>query len=75
MSPFSLHGLNVMYLESYGCYRIDTRGNKPGVEADFCPPIEKLAFPIVSDGEADLSEIWAEPLPLVVHALNHYPTC
>lgn len=72
--PFCLHGLNVIYLEPYGWHRIDARGNKPGVDADFCPPIEKLAFSIVTDGEADLPEIWTEPLPIVVHALNNYKT-
>ncbi len=34
--------------------------------------MEKLAFPIFSDGEADLSEIWAEPLPVVLRVLERY---
>ncbi len=67
--PFSLHGLNAIYLSDYGWYRVDARGNKTGVEAEFCPPIEKLAFSIV-DGEADLPEVWAEPLPRVVKVLE-----
>jgi len=57
--PFCLHGLNAVYLKSYGWYRIDARGNKQGVSAEFCPPVEKLAFPIVTQGEADLPEIWS----------------
>ena len=68
--PFSLHGLNAVFLEPYGWHRIDARGNKQGVSAEFCPPIEKLAFPILSDGEADLPEIWPEPLPVVVGVLE-----
>ncbi len=68
--PFCLHGLNAIYLEPYGWYRIDARGNKPGVTAEFCPPLEKLAFPIVVAGEADLPEIWPEPLPVVVRVLE-----
>jgi transglutaminase-like putative cysteine protease len=68
--PFCLHGLNAVFLDEYGWYRIDSRGNKPGVESEFCPPIEKLAFPIKSEGEADLPEIWPEPLALVVKALE-----
>jgi transglutaminase-like putative cysteine protease len=68
--PFCLHGLNAVYLEPYGWYRLDPRGNKLGVNAQFTPPIEQLAFPIVTEGEADLPEIWAEPLPLVVGVLN-----
>ena len=69
--PFSLHGLNAAYLPDYGWYRIDARGNKAGVEAKFCPPIEKLAFPIAVDGEVDLPKVWAEPLPAVVKALEN----
>ncbi|MGB7416911.1 MAG: transglutaminase family protein [Thermosynechococcaceae cyanobacterium] len=72
--PFSLHGLNAVYLEPYGWYRIDARGNKPGVLADFCPPTEKLAFAIITAGEADLPEIWAEPLPVIIKALTTYTT-
>lgn len=69
--PFCLHGLNAVYLEQYGWYRIDARGNKTGVSAAFTPPIEQLAFPIVTKGEADLPEIWAEPLAVVVQALEN----
>lgn len=72
--PFCLHGLNAVYLNAFGWYRIDARGNKQGVSASFCPPIEKLAFPIVTQGEADLPEIWAEPLPLVIQTLKKYKT-
>ena len=72
--PFCLHGLNAVYLERYGWYRIDARGNKPGVSAAFSPPIEKLAFPIVTQGEADLPEIWSEPLPIVINALRERKT-
>jgi transglutaminase-like putative cysteine protease len=67
--PFSLHGLNAVWLEGHGWYRIDARGNKSGVDAQFCPPVEKLAFPIITEGEADLPGIYAEPLPVVVQAL------
>jgi len=37
-SPYSLHGLNAVHLKDFGWYRIDARGNKPGVDAQFCPP-------------------------------------
>ena len=70
--PFCLHGLNAVYLKSHGWYRIDARGNKPGVEADFCPPLEKLAFPIVSEGESDLPEIWSQPLKMITDTLEIY---
>jgi transglutaminase-like putative cysteine protease len=67
---YCLHGLNAVYLKRHGWYRIDARGNKHGVAAEFCPPIEKLAFSIVDTSERDLPEIWSEPLPLVIEALS-----
>lgn len=71
--PFCLHGLNAVYLDDYGWYRVDARGNKAGVTAAFCPPKEQLAFGIISNGEADLPEIWASPRPEVITLLeeNH----
>ncbi|MEW5008501.1 MAG: transglutaminase family protein [Cycloclasticus sp.] len=70
--PFCLHGLNAVYLQQHGWYRLDPRGNKAEVDAQFCPPVEKLAFPIIIDGEADLAEIWPEPLPQVTDALSQH---
>ncbi len=72
--PYSLHGLNAVHLRKHGWYRIDARGNKPGVVAAFNPPTETLAFPIVSASERDFPEIWAAPLPLVVEALTQNET-
>ena len=68
--PFCLHGLNAVYLPEVGWYRIDARGNKQGVEATFSPPTERLAFTVSIEGEADLPEIWPEPLPQVVRTLK-----
>lgn len=68
--PFCLHGLNALYLPDYGWYRVDARGNKPGVDAEFCPPTEKLAFPLLNPHEQDLEGIFAEPLPAVVQVLE-----
>jgi len=72
--PYCLHGLNAVYLQQHGWYRLDARGNKAGVSAEFCPPGEMLAFPIVDPGERDLPEIWNEPHPSVIRALSHYNT-
>jgi len=71
-APYCLHGLNAVYLKDHGWYRIDARGNKPGISAQFCPPQEVLAFPIREPQERDLPEIWAEPLPVVVEVLERY---
>jgi len=67
--PFCLHGLNAVFIEPYGWYRMDARGNKKGITAEFSPPVERLAFPIRSRGEANLPEIWAEPLQVVIDTL------
>lgn len=67
---FCLHGLNAVYLEQYGWYRMDARGNKAGISADFCPPVERLAFPIITAGEADFPEVWAAPIPQVIEVLS-----
>ena len=72
--PFCLHGLNAVYLPDIGWYRIDARGNKDGVDADFTPPMEKLAFAIVTEGETDFQEIWAEPLPEIKRLLESVDT-
>lgn len=71
---YALHGLNAVFLKEHGWYRVDARGNKPGVAADFCPPVEKLAFPIAHSGEADLPEIGVAPLEVVVEVLQSYAT-
>ena len=74
MPPYCLHGLNAAYLEDYGWYRMDPRGNRQGVNAQFCPPKEQLAFQIISEGECDIQGIWPEPLPVIVLALERYDT-
>jgi len=73
-APYCLHGLNAVYLKGSGWYRIDARGNKPGIDARFDPPLERLAFPIRERQERMLPEIWAEPLPVVVETLARYGT-
>jgi transglutaminase-like putative cysteine protease len=70
--PFSLHGFNAVWLPNIGWYRVDARGNKVGVSAEFTPPVERLAFPIQFDGEFELPGVFAEPLPEIVAALTSY---
>lgn len=72
--PFCLHGLNAIKLQNGRWYRVDARGNKVGVDAQFTPPQEQLAFPIISHGEADLPEIWSRPLDVIVDALSNNET-
>ncbi len=68
---YCLHGLNAIHLKEHGWYRVDARGNKEGVDAQFNPPVEKLAFEL-QENEFDLSERYTEPLPEVVRALKKY---
>lgn len=72
--PYCLHGLNAVWLVDHGWYRLDARGNKVGIDAQFCPPLERLAFALNDQGEVDLPEIWPEPLPVVIQVLSDYAT-
>lgn len=73
--PYCLHGLNALFLPQIGWYRVDARGNRAGIlPAQFSPPRERLAFSVVLEGEADLPEVWPEPLPVVIEALRAHGT-
>jgi transglutaminase-like putative cysteine protease len=69
-APYALHGFNAVYLPEIGWYRVDARGNRRDVNAQFTPPIEQLAFKIQFPEEADFKTILSEPLPIVVEALQ-----
>jgi transglutaminase-like putative cysteine protease len=71
-APFCLHGFNAVYLQGHGWYRIDPRGNKPGIDARFAPPEEMLAFRASLPGECNYAAIHAEPLAVVVDALRRH---
>jgi transglutaminase-like putative cysteine protease len=73
-APYSLHGFNAVYLPKHGWYRLDARGNKPGVNAQFNPPQEQLAYKINFAEEIDCKHIFAEPLPEIVTALKTHTT-
>ncbi len=68
---YCLHGLNSVYLKNFGWYRVDARGNKEGVTAEFTPPIEKLAFEL-QESEIDIKKIYDEPLDVVVETLKKH---
>lgn len=71
-APYSLHGLNAVYLKDFGWYRVDARGNKKGIDAQFLPPHEQLAFSINEDNETDFAEVLAKPNATVVEVLTKY---
>jgi transglutaminase-like putative cysteine protease len=73
-APYCLHGLNCLYLPDIGWYRVDPRGNRAGIDAQFMPPIEQLAYIPRLPGEVDFPTRLAEPLPIVVQTLQTYKT-
>lgn len=69
-TPYTLHGMVALELPGHGWYRVDPRGNKPGIDARFQPPIERLAFTPRVAGERDLPHRYDAPLPEVVRCLT-----
>ena len=67
-----LHGLNAVYIAKYDRWvRLDTRGNKPGVDAQFSLEQERLAFPVRAEkGEKDIPIVFACPDEGVIRALT-----
>src|SRR6266404_1557654 len=63
-----------VFLKRHGWYRIDPRGDKAGIQTDFCPPGERLAFALARQGEMDVSGRFADALPGVVSALQKWTT-
>lgn len=66
-----LHGLNAVYLKDLNKWiRLDARGNKKGVNAEFSLDEEKLAFMIRTKlGEVDYPTIYVNPNANVIQAL------
>lgn len=71
-APYCLHGLNAVYLEAFGWYRMDARGNKANVNAQFNPPHEMLAFAINEPNAGDFPGIYDAPLDIVIQSLNSH---
>jgi transglutaminase-like putative cysteine protease len=67
---FCLHGLVAVDLPGYGWYRCDPRGNTRGVNAQFTPPAERLAFRANRPGEQIFPKVYADPVGIVVRALS-----
>ncbi|MFE2141632.1 transglutaminase family protein [Streptomyces sp. NPDC059456] len=68
----AVHGLIALRLPGAAHWaRQDPRGNKPGVDAQFSPDAEQLAFPVRPElGEADYPGLYAAPHPAVLAALR-----
>ena len=70
------HGLNGVYLKDYKKWiRLDARGNKIGINAQFSIETEQLAFPIRSEmGEVDSFVIYPNPDISVLEKLRKSKT-
>lgn len=66
------HGLNGVYIEKYKKWiRLDARGNKEGVNAQFSLEAEQLAFPVrFGMGEEDILVVYPEPDTNVLEKLR-----
>lgn len=73
-SAFFLHGLVAVHLLRHGWYRVDPRGDKPGIISDFCPPDERLPFTPKLPGEMDIPERHSDAMSCVVSTLHQWPT-
>lgn len=70
------HGLNGVYLREYQKWiRLDARGNKAGVNAQFSVETEQLAFAVRPEmGEEDDFTVYPDPDKKVVERLKKYRT-
>jgi len=73
-SAFFLHGLVAIHLQHHGWYRVDPRGDKPGITTDFCPPVERLPYAPELPGEMDVPGRFPDALSCVVSTLQQWPT-
>lgn len=71
---YSLHTLNAVYFESLNKWmRLDARGNKVGVNAQFSIKDEKLAFSVNERfDEKDYPVIYIKPNPKTIKVLKEH---
>ena len=70
------HGLNGVYIKEYKKWiRLDARGNKEGVNAQFSIDKEQLAFPIrLEKGEEDGFTVYPNPDMKILEKLREHKT-
>ncbi|WEG19265.1 transglutaminase family protein (plasmid) [Alkalihalophilus pseudofirmus] len=71
---YCIHALNAIFIRSLNKWvRVDARGNKEGIDAQFSIEEEKLAFPINEElDEKDYLVIYTKPHPKIVAVLEEY---
>ncbi|AIQ65335.1 transglutaminase [Paenibacillus stellifer] len=74
---YCIHALNAVYIQELRTWiRLDARGNKPGIHAEFSLNEERLAFPIRKDyDEADYLTIYKSPNVKTIEALKTNSNC
>ncbi|MEN6326147.1 MAG: transglutaminase family protein [Syntrophomonas sp.] len=74
---YCIHALNAVYLQSLARWiRLDARGNKIGVDAQFSIDQEKLAFPIRTEyDEFDYPIVYIIPQPKIISTLINNTDC
>ncbi|CAG7648640.1 transglutaminase family protein [Paenibacillus allorhizosphaerae] len=74
---YCIHALNGVYLSAEQKWiRLDARGNKAGVQAEFDVNAEKLAFPVRPQyGERDYPVIYTRPNNKTMKALQRNSDC
>ncbi len=74
---YCIHALNGVYLSGLKRWiRLDARGNKEGVNAQFSIDKEILAFPVRSHyNEKDYPTIYVEPVKITMDTLSNNSDC
>lgn len=69
---YCIHALNAVYLKSVNKWiRVDTRGNKEGIDAQFSIEEERLAFEVHEElDEMDYPMIYVKPHPKTIAVLK-----
>jgi transglutaminase-like putative cysteine protease len=76
-SGYAIHALNAVYFASVNRWvRLDARGNKIGIKAEFALDEEKLAFPVRFEmGEIDYPIIYSNPHIKTISVLQDNTDC
>lgn len=71
---YCIHALNAVFLKSLNKWvRLDARGNKKGIDAQFSIDEEKLAFPTYEEfDEKDYPVIFVQPHPKTIAVLEEH---
>ena len=74
---YCIHAMNTVFLKEIDRWiRLDARGNKEGIDAQFSIEEEKLAFPIREEyGERDYLINYHEPHPDIIKTLEAHTNC